>query len=200
MHYVIGTLDQHDQNINNLKNRQDFLSSLIINHTSILENTSSLIQKTHQDVLDQFELFNKHLNKIDLLRNWDHVAADLNQHLNTLSTFTTITRFRNTQMFILNTLTQAYSTGLQLLTPALLHKELLAIEKNLPNTLHLPKTNHQLDTELTVKISKLEARIEGNRLVCVLHIPLMLNSNFQLFRAISVPARGPSGFSYIEPH
>lgn len=55
LNYVIGTLDQNykvanDLNINNLKNRQDFLSALIKNHTSILENTSSLIQKSEQDV------------------------------------------------------------------------------------------------------------------------------------------------------
>lgn len=109
LNYVLGTLDQryattNDKNIKNLKNRQDFLSDLLKNHTSVLENTNNFIHRTDSALQTQFALFNKHLSQIDFDRNHDKLQADLHNHLSILSTYTTLifTRFRNSQLYILN--------------------------------------------------------------------------------------------------
>lgn len=206
LNYAVGTLDHryqvaNDDNVKNLKTRQDYLSTLIQNHTSLLDNTASLFQKTDRDIRSQFELFNRHLAKIDFDGNHDKLAANLFQHLNYVSTYTALifTRFRNTQLYILDTLSSAHSSGLQLLSPALLHRELLNIERTLPNDLHLPKSHNQLDVELIFKISSKESFIQGTSLDCVLHIPLLISTNYQLFLTIPIPTKSPHGYSYIEP-
>lgn len=55
LNYLVGTLDHsyqaaNDDNVQNLKYRQDFLSTMIQNHTSLLDNTASLIQKTDKEI------------------------------------------------------------------------------------------------------------------------------------------------------
>lgn len=140
----------NDNIVKALKNRQDFLSAMIRNHTSIIDNTISLVQKQESEIQAQFELFNKHLAKIDFYRNWDHLAVDIHDHLHSLSTYSTLifTRFRNTQLYTIDTLTSVHSSGLQLLTPTLLHSELLKIEPYITNNLHIPKTNNKLDAKV----------------------------------------------------
>lgn len=206
LNYVFGTLDDryaksNNENLLNLKNRQDFLSSIMHKHTSILDNTLSLIKKTDSEIHSQFELFNQHLKKIDFNRNHDKLAWDLYQHLNFLSTYTTLifTKFRTTQLHILDTLTSAHSSGLQLLSPALLLNELKNIETQLPSDLHLPKTNNRLNPEIILKISKMECEVFQPNLLCVIHIPMLINTNYQIFRTFAVPTKGPHGYSYIEP-
>lgn len=206
LNYLFGTLDQryqtsNDDNVKAIKSRQDFLSNLVHNHTSMMDNTVSLIQKTDADVTTQFQLFNKHLNKIDFDGNHDRLSAELHNHLNFLATYASLifTKFRNTQSYILDILTSPYSSGLQLLSPNLLLKELLNIEKSLPNNFILPRTHNQLDTELIFKIAKMESRIFNHHLICAIHIPLLLNTNYQLFRTIAVPTKNTHGYTYIEP-
>lgn len=208
LNFLIGTLDQNyaktnDDNLLQLNQKQEFLSTLLKNHTSILENTVALIRKERNDIDDQVVLFNKHLSQIDFNRNHDLLKNDLNQHLAFLSTYTTLTlsRFRLSQISIINLLanTNNYAASIQSLMPATMHAQLEYIEQHLPSNVHLPKLQNKLDVSLIYKVSEISSTLVSQQLFCEFQIPLILNIDFQLFKALSVPAKGTDGYMYIQP-
>lgn len=205
LNYIFGTLDQHyalanDNNLSAIKRRQDFFSTLAKNHTSILDNTSNLIHKTHQDIQNQFDIFTKLLSKINFDINHEKLTLQLDSHFHTILSFTSLilSRLRETQTNILHTLSNYPTSSIQLLIPQLLLDELHNIETILPPTLHLPKRNNQLDYSLILKLSQIQSHIHEEQLITILHIPIIMNTIFHLYRTIPVPTKTEIGYSYIK--
>lgn len=208
LNYLIGTLDQNyaknnDDNLAQLKNRQNFQSELLKNHTSILDNTVDLIQKDRNAIDEQVHMFNKHLQQIDFDIDSNELKADLTQHLAFVSTYTTLifSRFRDTQISITNLLanTQNYASSVQSLMPTTMSEQIQFMEENLPPNVHLPKVNNKLDVNLIYKTSDIQSTLIAKQILCEFQIPLLMNIDFQLFQALSIPTKGLEGYTYVKP-
>ena len=203
---LFGTLDEryaktNDDNLRQLKTKQDIIFDLLKNHTSVLETFSTFVHKTDEEIQTQFSILNKHIAKIDFDRNWSHVQAELHNHLNMISTYAALifSRFRDTQNHILDSLSSPKVSTLNLLSPEILLQELTRIEQNIPGSLHIPQIANKINTELIFKTSQVESKIVKNRLICIIHIPLVSTTPYQIFRPIPLPMHTQTGYSYIEP-
>lgn len=204
---LFGTLNEDDAKyysglIYNLKRDNSFLLKLIKNQTSIVDSTVNVIHQSEEGINAQFSLFRKHIDHIhDLLNTLqsDSDHSNITQTFNMLTSLATlkILHYKDTQDALLEVLTDIKYNKLNpaLFTPAQLRTQLEIIQPHIPIGTRLPSHNDMNQLIEIYQLMQIRTGRTGNKLIIEIHIPLLRNTQYQLYKAI--PTSFPHQDSYL---
>lgn len=209
LHYVFGVLDQnsadqYDNKIAKIKTDQSYLLELIKNQTLIIETSHHIMRQTNNTLYHQFDMFQHHLNQIDVDANWEKTRSTLNRDLTGLFMYTSLmlTRFKDTQKILLETLSNSKLGVVHplILPPKVLRQQLQFIQNHLPTHLSLPKIGHIIDAKTIFLLTQIKSRLNKDKLILEINLPLISTENYQTFKMISVPFKVNTHYVYVTPN
>lgn len=209
LHYVFGVLDQnaadqYDNKIAKIKTDQSYLLELVKNQTLIIETSHHIMRQTNDTLYHQFDMFQHHLNQIDVDANWDKIRSTLNRDLTGLFMYTSLmlTRFKDTQKILLETLSNSKLGVVHplILPPKVLRQQLQFIQNHLPTHLSLPKIGHIIDAKTIFLLTQIKSRLSKDKLILEINLPLISTENYQTFKMISVPFKVNTHYVYVTPN
>lgn len=179
---------------------------LFRNHTSILEATTTIIQKNEIEVQKQFESMSVTLKEITQayekaeLQMSEQKRQQVFQEI-ALQSLLMLIRYEQTQDTFIDLIsdTQHGKVNPFILPPREILEQAKIIKNNIPKDLSIPGGNQQQNLmELYTSMTILTRTTESTLLFNV-KIPLISNMNLQLFKIQPVPIRHLDEFIFIDP-
>lgn len=209
LHFAFGVLDQqsaslYNDQIKNLQMDQDYMFELLKNHTSILDSSAHVLKRTEETLNHQFEVFQQHLNRIEIDSDHAQVRLERTRGLNDLSTYTILLliRFRDTQKALLDLLTGNEHGILNplIVSRQTMSEQLLNVQNNLPKQLSLPKIgNNHIDLATISKLAQTKTRLTNGKIIIEIRLPLISTEDYQLYHLIPVPTKVDDHYLFIQP-
>lgn len=199
---LFGVLDsdfaeKYAQDIEKIKTNEQYLLQLIRNQTLIIEAENSVIKKNEDFVKKQLEVIQQFMNdtrdNTALIENRFQVMKTMNDvNAGALTASLLISVLRRSQEMLLSALTDIYRGHLDvtLFTPEQLSEQLNYIAGIIPKRLTLPiKNSNEANITDIYKIIYVKARLTELYLLFELHIPLLSDDEYSLFRNIAIPSQ-----------
>lgn len=196
---LFGVLDenfaeQYSQDINKVKNNEEYLLQLIKNQTSILEVQNNILLRNEASMNTQFSLIKEHLTDVEKhIESLDQKTQE-NSYMSyyntiTLSVVTFINKLRRIQEGLIHTVQDIYRGQIdsRVISQEQILKELRTISSQLPKHLSLPINNPYEELSNIYKLIKVKARITPEFVIMELKIPLINDIQFSLYRVIPIP-------------
>ncbi|KAI5640892.1 baculovirus F protein domain-containing protein [Phthorimaea operculella] len=194
---LFGVLDdnfaqKYSEDIQKVKNNEQYLLELIRNQTLIIEAENNIIKKNEEFVNTQFETIRRNMqqtqNDLTEIHHRVQIMSTMNDiNSGAITASLLITTLRRTQEMILNALTDIYRGHLDmnLFTPEQLKEQLNVIAGVISKKLTLPiKTD---DASNIYKIIYVKARLTEKYLLFELHIPLISDEEYSLYHIMPIP-------------
>ena len=196
---LFGVLDadfaqKYERDIQNLQNNDNYLLQLIKNQTLILEAENNLVKRNTDFIDKQFQAINAYLNQtcstITKIENRAHILYTINDINSAAVTSSLIlTELHRIQELLMNALADIFKGHLDthLFPASQLIEQLNIISGRLPQGLSLPIKDIQRDFQTIFQLIHVKARITNNYLLFELHIPLLSDDNYIIYRIIPIP-------------
>lgn len=212
--HVFGTLSEddalkYDEAINSIqkdeKKLAQFMKENILVTTSALDSFRTTVQRLK---LNEESLNNELNNLINKTNNLTKITNNILFESKVHSTFTSLESTLLTLSFRLEDVTNAILLAGQnilhpsILTPSQLSNELLSNDRHILRSTHLPVSPSIDNVHVLLRISTTSCYYYNERLVFVLHIPLVTSDEFNLYHNIALPTPHDSNlllFSFIIP-
>lgn len=205
---LFGVLDQTyadyiENEINKVKDNENYLLNLAKNQTSIMEVTANVLKKTTEQIQQQFEVFNEHVTaNLETLRQ----GIESNKGSQTFTAMVTYlnlitSTYERSQKELIDLLVDAHNGKISpfLLTPMQLREEIKFIREHITTSLIIPGEGSSEDLLNLYKLITVKSRITNENIIFKVTIPLPTASLYQVFRVYPVPTNHKSEFMYIEP-
>lgn len=213
--HVFGTLNEddaikYDSAIESVQNNEKKVAELM--KENILVTTSTM--NSYKDIINKLktneQVMNMSLNKlIEQISNITGISNILINQTKVHSIFTSLESSLLTLSFILEDLTNAIVLSSQnilhpnIISPAQLYQELANSDRHLPVDTGIPISLSLDNIHILLSISSVTCYYFKEKLVFILHIPLVTNDEFNLYHNLALPtphkAENPNSFSLILP-
>ncbi|CAG9135063.1 unnamed protein product [Plutella xylostella] len=197
---LFGVLDQnfadkYAEDIQKLQMNDDYQVELMRNQTLIIEAENSLIKSHEKFINSQFQTINKYINETESdfskIENRLLQLAVMNElNAESLTANLLIADLKQQQEMLTNALTDVLRGHLdmRLFTPSQLIDQLSHISSTLQKRLSFPVKDLRKDINNLYKLIYVKARIT-NYMLFELHIPLISDDEYVLYRTIPVPMK-----------
>ncbi|XP_026323275.1 uncharacterized protein LOC113232713, partial [Hyposmocoma kahamanoa] len=196
---LFGVLDEdfakkYEMDIEALTKNDNYLLQLIKNQTLIIEAENNIVKKSQNFMEDQFSIIHDYMNKtyneIQKIENRVQMLYAVNDVNSAVITTTLIlSALQRIQETLLNALSDIYKGHLDthVFPTSQLIDQLNIISGKLPMGLSLPiKDTHQ-DIQDIYQLIYVKARVTENYLMFELHIPLLSEEEYKIYRIIPIP-------------
>lgn len=196
---LFGILDQHfatkyESDIQAIQENEGHLLSLIKNQTSIVQLENEALKRNEDNIYRQFQAINDTLQQVNASLNKTQTLIEATMAIGYFSTSSVaasllLNNLKTVQELLFNTLTDIYKgrIDIHLLTPANLINQLEIISGQLPRTLTLPVDNIRKEIKDVYKLLYVRGRITDGFFLFEVHIPLLCDDTFKLYRNIPLP-------------
>ncbi|XP_075991105.1 uncharacterized protein LOC142986474 [Anticarsia gemmatalis] len=196
---LFGVLDadfaeKYEKDIYNLQANDNYLLQLMKNQTLIVEAENNIIKRNTAFMDKQLESLRAHMNQtcseITKIENRAQMLFTMNDINSAAVTSTLILSDLNRILdMLINALAKIYKGHLDThLFPAnQLIKQLNIISARLPPGLSLPVKDIQRDFKNIYDLIHVKARITNNFMLFEIHIPLLSDEDYKIFRVIPIP-------------
>lgn len=207
---LFGTLDEndaraYDEKITKVQQNEDYLLHLIRNHTSIIETTVNIFNRTRSHIDEQFIRLNHQLGMLNTSLN--RIKEEIMDNrvmleLENLATFTTILLIRHQASVdtLIDLLTELKhgKPHPSIITPKQIQEKLFEIQKHLPPTLSLPISINDNLFHI-YQLTNSRTGILNNKIIFELTLPLPFMDQYQLYKVTALPTPHQNKFLYVQP-
>ncbi|XP_045781899.1 uncharacterized protein LOC123878631 isoform X2 [Maniola jurtina] len=215
MKHIFGTLDEDDaivfdEAIDSLLNNEKKMSSLIKENILVTNYILNNFNETLMKIQLNEHLLNEAIYKFSSrMKNFSIAIDKIQIQLDINGVFSNLEMSILTLSFqledIINTIMFSSQNILHpaIITPKQLHRELIDWSRHLTQELELPVPLDISMIHIIMKISKVSPYYMRNKLIFVLQIPLVSNTQYKLYHNIPLPtphiSDNPESFSLIIP-
>ncbi|KAF9423426.1 hypothetical protein HW555_001235 [Spodoptera exigua] len=208
---LFGVLDvdfaeKYEKDIEKLQSNDDYLLQLMKNQTLIVEAENNIIKRNTVFMNKQFETLHAYMNKtcsdITRIENRAQMLFTINDVNSAAVTSTLILSDLNRiSEMLINALANIYRGHLDThLFPAnQLIEQLNIISGRLPQGLSLPVKDIQSELTTIYDLIHVRARITNNYMLFEIHVPLLSDEDYQIYRVIPIPFLRQGQLKIIQP-
>lgn len=208
---LFGVLDadfaeKYEKDIQKLQMNDNYLLQLMKNQTLIVEAENNVIKRNTAFMDQQFEILRSYMNEtcsdITKIENKAHMLFTMNDINSAAVTSTLILSDLNRILeMLMNAIANIYRGHLDThLFPANeLIEQLNIISGRLPQGLSLPIKDIQKDLKNIYDIIHVKARITNNYMLFEIHIPLLSDEDYKIYRVIPIPFLRQGHLKRIQP-
>lgn len=207
-HSLFGVLDsrfaeQYQTDIRLLREKQQHISILSSNQTSIIEAEFNALKRIENTTSQQYKILHQQFIESAKTEGLIKTEIQLSNEFNmgAIIASNVLQNLKHLQGMLLDTITDTYHGRLNpyLITSKQMQDQLSIISSHVSNDVTLPINNIHVDLSKMFKLITSKARMVTDYLIFELRIPLISRDVFEIFKIIPIPQQKQDRMISIKP-